>query len=189
VQNDLFPAPAGPLLDELLSSCQCGSCGQPGNVLLAMRKWLVMSSCSVLLNDCSSWDYAFLLIGTCRSQNPRRANMNVISHPPIRAHRVLSVVVTGAVSAALTLGAMLPFTTTASAAPRPLTNTSAPLCALLAGAAPGSAAAFRIAETIADLGQSCDPDPPLCALLAGATPGSPAKFLIAETIADLGQNC
>jgi hypothetical protein len=32
---------------------------------------------------------------------------------------------------------------------------------LLAGATPGSAAAFRIAETIADLGQSCDP--PRCA--------------------------
>jgi len=114
--------------------------------------------------------------------------MNVISHPPIRAHRVLSVVVTGAVSAALTLGAMLPFTTTASAAQRHLTNTSSPFCALLAGATPGSAAAFRIAETIADLGQSCDP-PSLCALLAGATPGSPAAFRIAETIADLGQNC
>jgi len=115
--------------------------------------------------------------------------MNVISHPPIRAHRVLSVVVTGAVSAALTLGAMLPFATTASAAQRHLTNTSPALCALLAGATPGSAAAFRIAETIADLGQSCDPDPPLCALLAGAIPGSPAAFRIAETIDDLGQNC
>jgi hypothetical protein len=113
--------------------------------------------------------------------------MNVISHPPIRAHRVLSVVITGAVSAALTLGAMLPFTTTASAAQRHLTNTSSPFCALLAGATPGSAAAFRIAETIADLGQSCDP--PGCALLAGATPGSAAAFRIAETIADLGQSC
>lgn len=114
--------------------------------------------------------------------------MKAIDHPVTRTHRARSGVLTTAVSFVLTAGVLFPFTTAATAAPhRHLANTASPLCTLLAGATPGSAAAFRIAETIADLGQSCDP--PFCALLAGATPGSPAEFRLAETIADLGENC
>lgn len=114
--------------------------------------------------------------------------MNAITHPVINTHHLFAVAVKGAVSVALTVGVLAPFTTTATAVPlRHPTNTGSALCALLAGATPGSPAAFRIAETIADQGLSCDP--PFCALLAGATPGSPAAFRIAETIADLGERC
>jgi hypothetical protein len=114
--------------------------------------------------------------------------MNAIAIPPVRAHRVLSAVAAGAASVALTFGTILPTATAASTAQRQPANTSPSYCALLAGASPGSPAAFRLAETIADLGQGCS-DPPGCGLLLGATPGSAAYFRIAATLADLGRKC
>jgi hypothetical protein len=79
-----------------------------------------------------------------------------ITHPLVSTHHLITVLVTAAVSAGLTVGLMLAFSTTTSSGPTAahLSRADSTLCHNFANATPGSPAAFRLADEIAHEG-SC----------------------------------
>jgi hypothetical protein len=82
--------------------------------------------------------------------------MTTIAHPIASAHHVITVLVTAAISVGVTVALMLALTTTTSAVPvSDLSHADPVLCRQLAGATPGSAAAFRLADEILSSGQTC----------------------------------
>ena len=81
--------------------------------------------------------------------------MTAITHPLVRTHHVITVLVTAAISVGLTVALMLAFTTTTSGTPvGHLSQADPQLCDELAQAT-GSPAAFRLADAIASSGQTC----------------------------------
>jgi|GEM_PF-4861254 len=133
--------------------------------------------------------------------------MTATTYAAVRARRIMTALMTVIAPVGLAATLMFGFTPTSNASPLKDTtlvshqvldasSSRSTLCGLLANATPGSPAAFRLAENIADSGATCaatpDPrptNPPLCGLLAYATPGSPAAFRLAQTIADAGGSC
>ena len=82
--------------------------------------------------------------------------MIATTRPPVATHHLIVVLVTAAVSVGLTIGLMLAFSSATSSRPPAahLSRADSTLCRNFTNATPGSPAAFRLANEIANEG-SC----------------------------------